>query len=216
MVIVGDGAGNLIMILLRKSLGCHYAYENSFFSKLMRYKNMGRKTLNEEEEYHLLASTPYKLQFLLWISKNRVESSRVVLLFSFLVHSFFYHLAQSRIHYLCTNCAHPRATCTCTQSNAEESSTKWNSMGHGLGHCRPLIMLSIYWNFNLNLRKIAKWFRSSLPFTHLKSMPAFLPSFPLFYLIYLSVNICSCIHFCLYIDNVHIKIYIYVCSIREM
>lgn len=35
-----DIAGNLIMILPRKSLDCHY--ENAFLSKLMRYENTGR------------------------------------------------------------------------------------------------------------------------------------------------------------------------------
>lgn len=73
--------------------------------------------------------------------------------------------------------------CTREQSEYNQTvkshQTKWNSMALYRGHCRLLIMLSIYWNFNLNLRErgkeTAKWFHSSLPCTsrHLSPMPIF-------------------------------------------
>lgn len=77
-------------------------------------------------------TTPNKLQFLLWI-RMRVESS----CFQFLVHSFFtiWHNLEYIIY---AQIVHPKPThnmYTCyiqyTQSKAEESSTEWNSMGHG-------------------------------------------------------------------------------------
>lgn len=122
------------MTLPRKSVDCHY--ENAIFKAVDTNEIQNR----ERERRSII------MQQLPTNCNSFYESARVV---QFLVHSFFTiwhnleYIIFATMHKLCTS--NP----TYIQSNAEESSTKWNSMGQGsslycLEHCRPLIMLSIY------------------------------------------------------------------------
>lgn len=111
------------------------------------------------------ATTPNKLQFLLWISKS---------LYNFLSipYSPFGSISNTLSMRLFTNCAHRARQYIHNQmlKSHQQNGIQW-ATARRKHTARDIVGLwsSIYWNFNLNLRKIAKWFRSSLPctsFTH--------------------------------------------------
>lgn len=129
--------------------------------------------------------------------KSRVESSRVCwsaflsIPFStiwrnlaYIIYAQIVHIQEQRVHVY-----------NQMVKSHQPNGIQW-AMARNLGHCRPLIMLSIYWNFNLNLRKIAKQFRSSLPCAHLKTDARFFAFFPSFlFNIYVRFAKCNFIYF---------------------
>lgn len=170
------------MILARKSVDCHY--ENATFfrslscllalsNELMRYGE-GKKKYHHRSATSGNNSQQIAIPFMNQNIRKKKVRGVVFRVFScpFLLRPFGticpYIIYAQIVHIQTYNCAsvfiHNQMLKSHQQNGIQwgpwlaKHTTWW-------GHCRPLIMLSIYWNFNLNLRKIAKWFRSSFFFS---------------------------------------------------
>lgn len=91
----------------------------------MRYGTRGARSRSRSKKYHHRNNSQ---QIAIPFMNQKVESSSPV----FLVHSLFLLPWHNLAYIIYAQIVHIQvAPRTCTQSNAEESSTKWNSMVHG-------------------------------------------------------------------------------------